>query len=122
MAVKKSSVYQRRLNVAKQKKRAAAGKKAAQKLKGRKQSRGVRNKLKLYRGLVNDYVKKQKEIGGDNTTFKKASQSAEMKQIVKDLKSRDPFIKLSALKKTTRRDGIPDTIMVGESPSMDSAA
>lgn len=108
-----SKQYQRRLNVAYQKKRSIAGKKAGAKLKGRTQSRAVKHKLKLYRGLVKDYIEKQEEKG-NKISYNKARQSDEMKTIVRELKSKDPFIKLQALKKTTRRDGIADSVPVGE--------
>lgn len=113
----KSSNYQRRLNVEYQKKRAAAGKKAALKLKGRTQTRAQKLKGRMYRHLVKDYVAKQEQIGGKNDTYAKARQSEEMKKILKDLKSNDPFLKKAALKKTIRRDNVPDSIAVGETPS-----
>lgn len=113
----KSSNYQRRLNVAYQKKRSRAGKKAAIKLKGRVQTRAQKQKLRMYRHLVKDYVAKQEQIGGKNDTYAKAVRSDEMKQLLKDLRSNDPFLKKAALKKTIRRDSVPDSIAVGETPS-----
>lgn len=72
---------------------------------------------KRYWQLVESYREKQKQQG-KKLGKRAAAQSAEMKGIIKDLKSKDPFRKLQALKKTTRRDGIPDTIPVGESPKV----
>lgn len=114
---KKLSTYQRRINVERIAKRAAAGKKTGAKLKGRKQSRVTRNKLKRYRELLKSYVEKQKN-DGHKITYKQANGSKEMKQILKDLRSGDPFLKKRALKQTTRRDGVPDIVPVGETPSV----
>ena len=113
----KSSTYQRRLNVAEQKRRAAIGRKISKSLKGRKQSYATRHKLKLYRSLVADYVEKQKQQG-KKMSIREAQQSKKFKGVLADLKSTDPFRKLHALKETTRRDGVPDTIPVGETPSV----
>lgn len=117
----KLSTYQRRLKVARDKKRAITGKKIAAKLKGRKQSRETKNKLARYRELLKSYVEKQKSLG-KKITYRKADGSKEMRQLLKDLRSNDPFLKKKALKQTTRRDGVPDIIPVGETPSVYSEA
>jgi hypothetical protein len=92
----------------------------------RKTSNQIKNKLRLYNGLVNSFIEKQIQLGnytaGEKGLKKKARESIEMKQIVKDLKSKDPFLKLHALKQTTRRDNVPDTIPVGETPAVYSEA
>jgi len=85
-------------------------------------------KTKRYYELLDSFIDKQIEEGkykpNEKARDKKrglrkqARESKEMKQIVKDLKSKDPFMKLRALKQTTRRDGVPDTIPVGETPSV----
>lgn len=117
---KKTTTYQRAQNVARQKKLAQAAKKRTAKLKGRKQSRAQRHKAKLYRGLLRDYIAKQNEHQNGKKkkliTYREAQSSKKFKKVMEDLKSPDPFIKLSALKQTTRRDNVPDSIVVGETP------
>jgi intein/homing endonuclease len=122
MTNKKTTSYQRRKNVEYQRKRAIAGRKAAKKLKGRVPSRTERVKQKRYREILKSYLEKQKNIGGKYNTYKKAQQSPDMKTILKDLKSGDPFLQKRALEMTTRRDGVPETIPVGETPSVYSEA
>lgn len=87
----------------------------------RKNARAVKHKIKLYYGLLDDYIAKKKQKGV-KLTKKKAMQSEEMKQIVKDLKSKDMIRKRKALEKTIRRDGVPELIPVGETPNVYSDA
>ncbi len=91
----------------------------------RKNASAIRHKQRLYYSLLDSYIDKKNEKlkkGEKPLTRGKARQSDEMKKIVKDLKSKDPFRKLSALKRTTRRDGVPDTIPIGETPAVYSSA
>lgn len=118
---KKLSAYERRKNVERIKKKAAAGKKAAIKLKGRKQSRETRIKLKRYRMLVKAYVRKQ-QSEGRKITYRQAEGSKAMKQILHDIKRPENAFKLRALKQTDLRDGIPDSIPVGESYKLQGEA
>jgi hypothetical protein len=90
------------------KKRAAAARKA-------------RPKIRAYNSLLNDFIDKQIQEGKYKKGSKglKAKASHDMKEagIIKKLKGHDPFLKKEALKQTTRRDGVPDTVPVGETPS-----
>ena len=104
-----------------------------EKLYGRKttrqNARQVTNKFKRYIELRDSYIEKQnakrKKKGLKPLTKREAMQSEELKQMVVDLhmgkrlKKRGKTAEgnkllLKALKKTTRRDGIPDNIPVGE--------
>ena len=106
--------------------RAKIGKKISASLKGKKQSRATKLKLKLYRGLVHDYIDKQKQLG-HKISYKEAVQSDDMRGIVRDLKegarlktagntSAGNNLIINALEKTTRRDGIAHEVPPGESP------
>ena len=95
----------------------------------RKNARQVTNKFKRYIELRDSYLDKQnaKRIkkGLKPLTKRQAMQSDELKQMVVDLHRGKALKKrgkaaegnkllLKALKKTARRDGIPDNIPVGE--------
>lgn len=101
----------------------------------RKNHIAVKNKIDRYYHLLDDYIEKQIQQGKMTRTKKggtkglrgKARESDEMKNILKDLKEGAKLkgkgkIKegnkkiLKALKKTTRRDGIDDKVIPGESP------
>lgn len=89
--------------------------------------REFRGHISRYHSLVRDYQEKRKKQRKKKLSYREAMQTDEMKQIVKDL-HRGRLLKergkekegnallLKALKKTTRRDGVPDNIPVGESP------
>jgi hypothetical protein len=79
-----------------------------------------RAKQGVYNALLRDYIEKQKQKG-KIISRKKARESKTMKGIVQDLKSPFNAIKLRALKKTVRRDGIDDSVPVGESPKAGQA-
>lgn len=85
-----------------------------------------RGHLARYYALIRDFRAK-KELKGIKLSQREAMQHPEMKQLLKDLhkgmllkeagKTKEGNrLLLKALKKTTRRDGIPDNIPVGESP------
>lgn len=105
------------------------------KLRGKKSARSngavIRHKQRLYYSLRDSFIQKQinegkyEQVKGKDPykgLRKKAQESKQLKQIIKDLKSKDPFLKLHALKQTTRRDGVPDTIPIGETPAAYSQA
>lgn len=96
------------------------------KIKPRIQSYKSVSKFKMYLGLRDDYIAKKLQEG-KSISVRQAMQSDELKNIVKDLQkgyrlkqqgkiSEGNKMMLKALKKTTRRNGIPDSIPVGESP------
>lgn len=77
--------------------------------------------IKKYNHLLRDFIDKQIQLGvykkGQKNIRRDASSSKQMKQLLKDLATDDPFLKKKALKQTTRRDGVPDFIAVGETPT-----
>lgn len=86
----------------------------------------ARGKQLMYLRLRDDFIDKQK-TKGKKITVGEAQRSKELKSIVDDLKlgaklrkqgkkTEAQKVLLRALKKTTRRDGIADTVLVGESP------
>ena len=60
-----------------------------------------RHKFKLYIGVRDDYIEAQK-AKGKKLTKREAMESAGLKKIVRDLRSRDPIRKAAALARTGR--------------------
>lgn len=123
---KKLSTYQRRKNVERQARLAIAQKKRLKTISNPKIRQQIRYKQKLYKGLLNDYIDKQIDKGkykeGKKGIRKQAEIDMKKDKVLENLRSDDPFLKLNALKKTTRRDGVPESIPVGETPSVYSQA
>lgn len=89
--------------------------------------RAFQGHIARYHSLVRDFQEKRKKQRKKKLSYRDAMQSSEMKQLLKDLHkgarlkaqgkiSEGNALLLKALKKTTRRDGVPDNIPVGESP------
>lgn len=127
MAKKKpSSTAYRRKVVARQAKLAIAQRKRLATISNPAVKQQIRYKQRLYRNLLDDYIIKQIEKGkyksGEKGIRKKAEIDFKKDSVLKDLRSGDPLLQLQALKKTSRRDGIPDTIPIGETPAAYSQA
>lgn len=73
----------------------------------RKNKQIIDRKYRQYQQLLDSYIGKQLQKG-KKLTKKQARESDEMKQLIKDLHSKDPQRKKRALEKTLRGDKVQD--------------